>query len=421
MANNTASNHTEDLARVFLEKFEASRVLTKGVNTQLLTPRLTPDTGGVVSFKRPHDYNTIRTAGGDISSSTKSDIIAGKSTGTVQNYFTVATEWTDIEEALELDQLDQILAPMATRMVTDLELDLGTYMQKNVNLATGTPGTAITAWTDVAEAYAMLDSIGCPKDKAWNYVMNPFTATKLASVQTGLDADGKVNSAWESAKVTSNMAGMTVLSSNALSSYTSTDAADRVGALTGAPTATYVGAKATMPQTWAVGSFTGGSVIKAGDVVEVTGRNRLGLSTRQAFTDSAGAQVKFRAVVTADVTLSGAGAGNIVVAGAAINEANGQYNTVDSALASGDVVTVLGGASQVRQPALFFHPNAFGIGTVKLSKLYSTDTVATTEDGMSIRVSRYSDGDSNKQKVRFDLLPAFICYNPFLAGQSYGA
>ena len=421
MANNTASNHTEDLARVFLEKFEASRVLTKGVNTQLLTPRLTPDTGGTVSFKRPHDYNTIRTASGDISGSTKSDIIAGKTTGVVQNYFTVATEWTNVEEALELDQLDEILAPMATRMITDLELDLGSYMQKNGNLATGTPGSAITAWTDVAEAYAMLDSIGCPKDKSWMFVMNPFTVTKLASVQTGLDADGKVNSAWESAQVTSNLAGMNVLSSNALSSYTSTNAADRAGALAATPTATYVGAKDTMTQSLSLSGFTASAVIKAGDVLEVTGRNRLGLSTRQAFTDDSGSQVKYRAVVTADVTLSGAGAGTVVTAGAGIYEANGQYNTVDSALTSGDVVTILGGASQVRQPALFFHPNAFGMGAVKLPKLYSTDTVATTEDGMSIRVSRYSDGDSNKQKVRFDLLPAFITFNPFLAGQSYGA
>jgi hypothetical protein len=60
------------------------------------------------------------------------------------------------------------------------------------------------------------------------------------------------------------------------------------------------------------------------------------------------------------------------------------------------------------------------MGTVKLPKLYSTDTIATTEDGMSIRVSKYADGDANTQKIRFDLLPAYATFNPFMAGQGFG-
>ena len=61
------------------------------------------------------------------------------------------------------------------------------------------------------------------------------------------------------------------------------------------------------------------------------------------------------------------------------------------------------------------------MATVKLPKLYSTDTVATTEDGFSIRVSKYADGDANTQKIRFDLLPAFVTFNPFFAGLGYGS
>ena len=100
MANNLNSNVTRKVARVFLDAFEASRVLTKTVNTQLLSGKFNPSSGSNVDFKRPHDYNSIRTSGGDISSSTKSDIIAGKATGTVQDYFTAATEWGNVEEAL---------------------------------------------------------------------------------------------------------------------------------------------------------------------------------------------------------------------------------------------------------------------------------------------------------------------------------
>jgi hypothetical protein len=69
---------------------------------------------------------------------------------------------------------------------------------------------------------------------------------------------------------------------------------------------------------------------------------------------------------------------------------------------------------------MFYHKQAFGLGTVKLPKLYEGDTIATTEDGMSIRVTKYSDGDANKQKIRFDLLPAYATFNPFFAGQGFG-
>jgi len=136
--------------------------------------------------------------------------------------------------------------------------------------------------------------------------------------------------------------------------------------------------------------------------------------------DSTGAVVPWTGVVTADVTLSGAGAGTLVVAGPAIYEANGQYNTVDAAPQSGAVVTILSANAAVYQPNLFYTKQAFGIGTVKLPKLYSTDTVATTSDGMSIRISKYADGDANTQKIRFDLLPAYAVFNPFFAGQGFG-
>jgi hypothetical protein len=84
------------------------------------------------------------------------------------------------------------------------------------------------------------------------------------------------------------------------------------------------------------------------------------------------------------------------------------------------VITVLGAASTVYKPNLFYQKQAFGLGTVKLPKLYEGDTIATTEDGMSIRITKYSDGDANQQKIRFDLLPAYATFNPFFAGQGFG-
>jgi hypothetical protein len=419
MANNLNSNVTRKVARVFLEAFEASRVLTKTVDTQLLSGKFNPSSGSTVDFKRPHDYNSIRTSGGDISSSTKSDIIAGKATGTVQDYFTAATEWGNVEEALELDQLDQILEPMARRIVTDMELDLGAFIRKNASLKYGSHGTAVDAWGDVAGAGALMDSVGVPMSNEKYYIMNPFTTTALSSAQNGLNAaDGLVRTAWEKAQISSNFGGMMALTSNALSSFTSGDSADRVGALASTPDATYVTAKDTMQQTLSISGLDG-TVIRAGDMVTITGVNRLNVATRQPMIDATGAQVAWTGTVVADAAISG-GAASVVVSGAAIYEANGQYNNVTAAPTSGDVVTILGAASTLYQPNLFYTKQAFGIGTVKLPKLYSTDTIATTSDGMSIRVSKYADGDANTQKIRFDLLPAYACFNPLFAGQGFG-
>jgi len=423
-SNNLGSNFTRPLAKVFLEKFEASRVLTKTVDTQLLTGRFNPSSGTDVDFKRPHDYKTDRTNTGDISAVDKSDIISGKATGTVQQYFTVHVDWDEVDEALKLDQLDEILAPAATRMVTDLEVDFGSYMFKNGNLHYGTPGTAIDAWSDVAGAGALMDSIGVPNDGQRYYVMNPFVATNLADVQRGLSSgkDSLVTTAWQNAQVTSMFGNLNAMTSNALASYTSGSATDRAGTLSATPDATYITHKDTMIQTLAIADIGAGTdTITAGEIITIStnSRNRLSLSTRNTFLDGAGAEVIWSGVVTADVTLSG-GAGNITVAGPALNETNGQYNTVSSALTSGDVINILGSASTVYQPAMFFHKQAYGIGSVPLKKLFATDTIATTEDGMQIRVTKYSDGEANKQRVRFDLLPAYATFNPFFAGQGFG-
>lgn len=422
MVNNLTSNTVEDLARKFLEHFESSRVLSKTIDTQMIKGRFTPRTGGVVSVKRPHDYNAIRTVAGDISGSTKSDIIAGKATAEVQDYITVATEWENIEEALELDQLDAILKPMARRCVTTLETSLGGFMDRNAGLSFGTVGEPVDAWSDVAGAGALMDSIGVPSDDDRFYIMNPFSTSNLADAQGDLaSGDSKlVNTAWENAQISKNFGGLRAITSNALTSFTD-DAAltDRVGSLAATPNGTYVTHKDTMIQSLSVEDFTAAGVIEAGSVIEITGRFNLNVDSRQVALGADALPIKWRATVTETVTLV-AGAGTILVAAAGISEANGQYNNVDSALTSGDIVTILGTAGAVIQSNLFYHKQAFGLATVKLPKLFSTDTVIVTEDGFSMRVSKYADGDANEQKVRFDLLPAFVTFNPLFAGKGHG-
>lgn len=422
MANNLSSNTTTKVARVFLKKFESSKVLCKTVNTQLYegSNSFTPQYGDTIYVKRPTDYRAIRTADGDLSAQTVSPIISGRAACTVQNYITVWIDWTNKEEALQLDQLEQILEPAATRIITELETSLGAYMRVNAGLSSGIPGNAVTTWEQVANAGALMQSVGIPMDSPWYYIMNPFTQTKLASAQSGIYSDQLVKSAWERAQISTNFGGLRAISSNALPVFTGGVSADRAGTLSGTPTATYVGAKDTMTQVLAVTGFTAGGTIVPGDIIEVTGRYRLNMSTRALVVDATGAPIKWRATVVTGVTLDSNGAGSITATGPAIYEATGAYNTVSSALTSGDVVTILGATAYTGAPNLAYHPQAFALATVKLPKLHTWDTVATTKDGFSIRVTKYSDGTANTQKIRFDLLPAFGTMNPFFAQLAYG-
>jgi hypothetical protein len=423
-SNNLGSNTVENLLRIFLEGFESSRVLSKTVDTQIISGKFTPRSGGEVSVKRPHQYNSIRTTGGDISGSNKSDILSGKATAEVQDYITVATEWDNIEEALELDQLDEILKPMAEEANTTLETSLGAYMDYNAGLSYGTVGEPVDAWGDVAGAGALMKSIGVPQMGERYYVMNPFSTVNLADTQSGLASgdNNLVTTAWEDAQISNNFGGLRALTSNALNSFTDTAGlADRVGTLAATPDGTYVTHKDTMIQTLSVAGFTASQVVKAGSVIEVTGRNHLNVSTRLVALDGSATPITWRATVTADATLDGAGAGTLIVASAAIFEADGQYNNVDSALTSGDVVTILGTAGAVVQSNMFYHKQAFGLAMVKLPKLPSLETsTSTSKDGVSARVTKYSDGDTNVAKVRFDILPAFATFNPLFAGKGHG-
>jgi P22 coat protein - gene protein 5 len=423
MANDFSSNFTRKLARVFLEKFESERVLSKNVNTQLLAGKFDPSTGDTVDFKRPTDYVSTRTAAGDITG-TRMDIVTGKASGIVQPYFTVVVDYNEADQAIKMDQLDELLAPMATRIKTDLELDFAAFMMRNAGLVSGTVGTSVTKWDHVARAGATMNASGVPMDEMWCYAVNPYTQAKLASDQRSLGAGGPagtiITEAHKKAIITDNFAGMRVMTANTLASVTMPTMADLSGTLTANPNVTYVTHKDTMVQSLAVGGFTISSTIPKGAVVQITGRNRLNLSTRTLILDETGTPVVYTGVLTADCVIDGAGAGTMLVSGPAIYEAGKAFNTVSSAPVSGDVVTVLNTSASIEQPNLFWHKQAFGIGSVGIKKLYSTDTLATTEDGLQFRVSKYADGDANKQIVRIDFRPAFAVFNPFFAGQSYG-
>lgn len=422
-SNSFESNFTRKLMRSFLDKFESERVLSKNVDTQLFSGKFAPDTGDRIDVKRPTDFITRRSPDGDVSNLTnQSDIITGKATAIVQDYFTVFLDYDEADEAIRMDQLDELIAPSARRIVTDFELDYARFMMENAALLSGTYGSPVLTWDDLANFGSTLDSTGVPRDSMWNVAVNPFTQRNLASDQRSLGAGGSagglISEAHKRAILSENFAGMKVMSSNSLASHTIGAGADRVGIIDSVDV-TYLTAKDTMTQSITVSGFQTGLVVTAGQVLRITGRNRLNLSTRTLVLDETATPILFSGTVVSDVTLTG-GAGVIVITGPAINESSGQYNTSDSAIAASDVITLLGTGGDIIQPNMFWHKQAYTVTSVPIKKLKATDTVATTEDGLQLRVTRDSSFLENKNQVRFDFRPAYGVLNPFFAGQGFG-
>lgn len=426
MANDLSSNTTSKTLRAFVKAFEKQRVLSKTVNSQVFQGEFTPQFGDTIYIKRPHRYNAVRTSDGDLSSATANEIISGSAAAVVQDYISVLVDWTNREEALEMDQKEEILRPAAEQAVIELETSLGDYMIKNAGLTTGTPDTAIDAWSDIASQMSMMKSIGVPMGEIYS-VMNPWTVQNLASAQTGLSADPSrlVQVAWEQAQISTPFAGLRAITSNSLSTYTAGTDTTRTGTLSATPDGTYLTHKDSMIQTLAVTGLDASSTVLAGEVLEFTGtgadaRSYLHQRTRKTVFDGTGAAINWRCTVIADATMDGTGAGTLYVTGAAINETDGQYNNISTALTSGDVFVILGTEDTEYQPNLFYHKDFCAVAYVKLPKLHTWDTVASSEDGVSIRITKFSDGLANKQSIRFDLLPAFACLDPFFGGKGYG-
>lgn len=419
--NDLNSNVSQIVLKKFLPGFMSDLVLAKTVDRQLLAGEINSSTGDSVSFKRPHQFASKRTATGDISGQAKNNLISGKATGRVGNYITVAVEYGQLEEAIKLNQLDEILQPVRERIVTDLETELAQFMMNNGALSLGSPNTPINKWSDVAQTASLMKDLGIKTGE--NYaVMDPWSAQRLADAQSGLHGSDKlIQSAWEDAQISGNFGGIRALMSNGLASRTQGAFGGTLTVQT-APTVTYNAVKDTyqfqVTLTGATASVTG--FLKAGDQIKFTNTYWLQQQSKQVLYNGS-APISFTATVLADANSTAGGAVTVTLSGVPIYDTtNSQYNAVSRQVAAGDAVTVIGTASQTMKPNLFYNKFFCGLGTIPLPKLNSIDSAVATYEGFSIRVHKYSDGDANVQKMRFDLLPAYVCFNPHMGGQFFG-
>ncbi len=426
MANNLSSNVSSMVLKKFGPIFQSNSVLLRTVDRQIIKGEIDPNTGDTVFLKRPHYSNVLRTLNGDLSSQTADSMISGKIAAKISNYATVYKSWSQLEQAIQLNQLDKFLESVAEDLNVELERELARYIINNSAHSLGIPGKSIKNWSDVAQVGSLLKDIGAPSGMMYA-AMSPWAAQNLADKQNGLNNEGLVKSAWEMAQVPGNFAGVTALMSNGLASRT-------IGSAAGAASVTvktavnikYEDVKDTMTmQVTLTGESLAGLALKAGDQVRFDTIYWLNQRNKEVMYGADDAPVKFTATVTADaaavgnditVTLSAP-----VIYRTAAADAP-QYNTASKAVAAGDAVTILGTAGASIRPSLFYHESAIAMGSVVLPALHGKDSSVLTSEkgGLSIRVTKDADTVKNQQIVRFDILPSFAMLDSRLAGQFFG-
>ena len=423
-SNNLNSNVSQIVLKKFAPGFMSTNVLLKAVDRQVIQGEINPNTGESVFLKRPMQYKASRTTSGDLSAQSPSNLISGKIEARISNYCSVWIEYSQLEQAIKLNQWEQVLAPAYERMNTELELELANYILKNGGLSLGTLGTAITKWSDVAQVGSLLSDIGLNTGKKYA-IMDPWAAQALADKQGALQSGNVelIRSAWEDAQIAGNFAGVRALMSNALANRTSGSACGTATVtVKTTPTLTYDTVKDTMQMTVTLtAAALGTKTLKAGDQVQFTNNFLINQQTKQVLYRN-GAPVPFVATVVADAA---AVANDITVtlsAAAVFDATNPQFNTVASQVVATNPVVLLGAASTTYKPNIFMHEKAIAMGTVELPRLQGWDSSVMTSasTGLSMRATMSSDPITNVQGIRIDILPAFATLLPLGCGQFFG-
>jgi hypothetical protein len=424
-ANNLQGNVSQIVLKEFAKGFTNSNVLVNAVNRQVIQGELNPNTGDSVRLKRPMQYKAERTATGDLTAKTSSNLISGTIEARISQYCTVWVEYDQIEEALRLNQWEKILAPAYERMNTEIELELARYIVNNAGGGLlGTTGTPITKWSDVAQCGSFLYDIGLGVGRKYA-IMDPWAAQALADKQGALGSGNVelIRSAWEDAQISGNFAGVRALTSNALATRTAGSAAGAASVtVKTTPTATYTAVKDTMRMTVVLtGASLAGKNIKAGDQLVFPASNWINQQTKQTMFRN-GQAVDFVATVLEDANAVGNDITVSITTAPVVDATNPQFNVVDRALTAGDAVTIVGAASTMYKPNIFLHEDAVAMGTVVLPKLQGWDSSVMTSSstGLSMRATMSSNPITNVQGMRIDLLPAFGLLIPQGVGHFYG-
>lgn len=297
----------------------------------------------------------------------------------------------------------------------------GFNLYRNVWNAVGTPGTTPSSFASLAAAAQRLDEMAVGMDNR-KMMLNPAAHYSIAGDKLSLDAIGdSAKSAYQDAQV-GRIAKFDTYSTQNIANHT-------VGVATGTPLVnggsqdvTYAASTGAPSQTLATDGWTNSTtgILKAGDVFTIAGVYAVNPVPGEGTTGKTKMPYLQQFTVLADAN-SGASTGPATLTISPAIITSGPYQTVDSAPADNAAITVFGTAGSVYPQNIGFHKNAFALVTVPLEMPDGAAFKAReSADGLSVRVVKDYDIDSDEDIIRMDILYGWKSIYPDLATRLWG-
>jgi len=333
---------------------------------------------------------------------------------TLDTQFGVDISFSSQDLALSIDDFsERFLKPAIATVANKIDND-GLALYAQVANTVGAPGTTPSAWLTYLQAGVKLDNAACPQDGQRSVVMTPLMQATLVDALKGLfQAANDIASQYRKGKMGTSGGFDFYMDQNC--------ATHTVGALGGTPLAN---GSVTVPQTgssivtdgWS-NSITG--LLKRGDVVQFAGVYETNPQSHQ----SVGALKDF--VITADVNSDGSGNATLPISPGIVT--SGAFQNASAGVADGAAVTIFGSATayagKVSPTAMAYHKDAFTLACADLPLPRGVDMAARVSDkqlGVSIRMVRAYDINSDQFPCRLDVLYGWAALRPELAARIQG-
>lgn len=314
---------------------------------------------------------------------------------------------------------ERYIKPAMITLAQTIDLG-GASLYNKVWNCVGAPGTVPGNYADVAQATQRLTEMAVPNSERAS-VMNSASFHKIAATLTTLNMPQEAHKAWTSGEI-GNVAGFRTFESVNLRTHT-------VGPLGGTPLvnggsqgSAYSAVKNTYTQDLVTDGWTAAAAarLKAGDVFTIAGCYAVNPVPGEGTTGKNVMPYLQQFVVQSDVSSDGSGNATISISPPII--ASGPYQTVSAVPADNAAITVLGTASTGYTQNLCFHKNAFALVTVPLELPDGAAFKAREEsEGISLRVIKDYDIDTDDDVVRIDVLYGWKAIYPDLASRLIGA
>ena len=369
--------------------------------------------GDNITIRKPPRYQVTTGSALEIQDSAEQSVNLQLDT---QKHVGMAFNSKDLTPSID-EFSDRFILPAVTALGADMDFTGYNGMYKKIYSAVGVPSATALPSTlkGFTQAKAKIAMLGGPQSPL-TAIVDPNVEASLVEGLKGLfQSSSEIKKQYEEG-VMGYAAGSEFRSSQSVAKHT-------IGQLGGAtpqtnyPSTAYVaGATSLITDGW---TASVANRLKKGDVIQIAGVYAVNPLTRQ----STGELAQF--VLTADADSDSSG--NVTMSLDRGMYASGQLQNVDALPANNANITVFGSAtayaSVIAPQNLVFHKDAFAMGCADLELPQGLDMAARATDeesGLSIRLIRDYDINSDRIVTRLDVLFGWVCMYPEFACRVVG-